>query len=730
MTYFSRRAFLKTGTAGTAALFLVGNTPRLLAADAPAATGTLPPILRLDTEGGIVLAVPAPDMGQGTVTMAAQLIADELDVALEHVRVELMPFVGAMDDKGKAAMGPLIQGAGGSLTTQELWAPLRQTAAYIRGLLVEAAASRWKVAASGLKTAGAHVTGGPGGARLAYTALIPALEGKAAPADLSTVKTRGRGAHTEIGADRPNADAPAIVRGQPIYGLDQTVPGMLHAVIRRCPHLQGELEKFDASAALKMPGVVAVHEIKARKKESGKRLIAAGVAVVAESLWQAKKAAATVECKWNGTPGMDTDSELVMRRAFNALDIAEMATIIEDGDIETAFRDAAKVVEATYSHPTWAHACMEPHSCIADVRADSAEIWVGHQFMDEAINAVAITTGLKSDRITGHFYRMGTAFGRKFEKDYITEACILSGLMKKPVKVTWSREDEMEQDYYNPMGAYRLRGALDKDGKLTAMHVRAVADGWSGHAAREIPQGILDHYKGEWMEMHTAVSNGAWRGPGSNTRAWVTMGFLNELAVAAGKDPLDFLIELFSRKPSVKHSNWPNRVLDLTRYVAMLRRLETESGYRTPLARGRGRGVAIFNTHYGVCGHVAEVEMIGDKDFRVLKVTSVVDCGLPVNPNGVRAQIESGIIDGLDAAKYGKMVFRAGVPTTNNFDSYRKLRIDEAPAEVNIHIMDFGDEDPRGTGEISLPPFIPALTNAIFAASGKRVHTLPISENL
>ncbi|WP_262689559.1 xanthine dehydrogenase family protein molybdopterin-binding subunit [Kordiimonas aestuarii] len=728
-THISRRRFLQAAMGASAFALTVSQTPHLLASDTTMTTG-MPPILRFTADGRAVLCVPVPDMGQGMATTAAQIIADELDMALEHVTVELMPFRGVIDDNGKADWGHLPQGAGGSQSTMTAWLPLRQTAAYARSLLIDAAVREMSAPKVDLTTRGARVINKKTGTQITYAKLASKVRADADP-NYAGMPLKAKAEHTTVGTDQRNVAGPDIVTGKPIYGIDQEVSGMVHAAIRRCPHLRGGLVSHNGAQVAAMPGVLDIVEMPRLPADPDeRRLAAAGVAVIAKSYWTARKAADALEIEWDGTYGQMTDSTHFRTIGMEALDSAEMDETVREGDVAAALRDAAHTLEATYSHPNWAHTCMEPHNCIADVKADGVEIWVGHQFMDVAINAAAEATGLPADKVKGHFYRMGTAFGRKYEKDFVQEACYLSQKLKKPVKVTWSREDEIEQDYYNHMAFYRVRGGVNPDGKLDAMHVRAAADGRFSSATQEIPCGLVENYLGEWTLLPSAISTGAWRGPGSNVRAWVTLSFLDEMARVAGRDPLDFMLDLFRSKASVEMKNWPNLTLDLSRHVAALEKVAEASGYRMPTPAGHGRGVAVFQTHHSLCAHVVEVAMTGEKDFRVVKVTSAIDCGLPVNPLGIRAQVESGIIDGLCAAKYGNVVFEKGVPATNNFDTYRKLRMAEAPLDIDVHILDFGDDTPRGTGETSLPPFIPALTNALYVASGKRVRRLPISEAL
>ncbi|NVJ98686.1 MAG: xanthine dehydrogenase family protein molybdopterin-binding subunit [Alphaproteobacteria bacterium] len=730
MNKISRRGFLKS-TAGTAAFAIALSTsPHILAADTDN-SGNVTPCLRFTADGEIFVCVPIPDMGQGMITTAAHIIAEELDLDLETTHIEMMSFQGHADATGRAAEGPMPQGAGGSLSTMMVWGPLQATAAYARELFIHAAAIQWQTSERNLTIKGGAVYNKKTRESLQYRDLVShtrqaeyaVLRGNASP---KPAKDR-----TRIGRDQRNVHAQAIATGSPLFGIDSDAPDMLQAVIRRCPHLNGSLVSYNRETLLAMPGVRHVVEV-ARRPDDLTRpwLVPNGLAIIADTFWQAKKAANAAEIEWDGSRAAAESSSVLKARMVDHLENGTPADSTRGGDIDAAVKNAAQVVEATYYHPHWAHACMEPHNCAADVKEDSAEIWTSHQSITESINAVAAATDLPIHKIKSNVMRCGTGFGRKYAPDFIMEACLLSKEVGSPVKVTWTREDEMEQDHLNPSGMYKMRAAIDNDGRLTGWHVRTAADGWIRNAAKEPPMGLVDNFLGEWGYIENNVRRGPWRGPQHNTAGWVIQGFLNEVAHAAGRDPLDFLLELFSMKDVQKLDTWPYPLLEYSRFKKLLKTVAKDSKYGRRMKKGWGQGIAIYHTFSGTCAHVVEVEMLGEKDYRVHKVTSAIDCGLAVNPLGIRAQVESGIHDGLCAAKYGNFLFESGVPITNNFDTYRKMRIGEAPPEINVRIMDFGDEEPRGTGEVSLPPVIPALTNAIFSASGKRIRTLPIAENL
>lgn len=730
MNNLSRRGFLKSAAGTTALVISISTTPSILAADADN-SGNVTPCLRFTDDGEIFVCVPIPDMGQGMITTATQIIADELDIDPDNANIEMMAFQGHVNADGRADEGPMPQGAGGSLSTMTVWGPLRHTAAYARELFIHAAAIEWGTSHRNLITKDGAVYNKKSKASLPYKDLVAGtrradyavLRGNATP---KTAKER-----TRVGKDQRNVQSHAIVTGEPIFGIDSDIPDMKHAVIRRCPHLNGSLVSYDRDSLLAMPGVTHVVEVARRPDDLSRPwTVQTGVAIVADTFWQAKKAAAAAEIQWDGSRSADESSTVLKARMADHLENGEVADSRQGGDVDKAMADADQIVEATYYHPHWAHACIEPHNCVADVKEDGAEIWTSHQSITESINSAAAATGLPIHKIKSNVMRCGTGFGRKYAPDFIMEACLLSKEVGAPVKVTWTREDEMEQDHVNPSGMYRMRASLDEKGTLTGWHVRTAADGWIRNAAMEPPMGLVDNYKGEWGYIENNVRRGPWRGPQHNTAGWVIQGFLDEVAQAAGKDPLDFLLDLYSLKETQKLDTWPYPLLEYERFRKMLRTVAKDAKYGRRMPDGWGQGIAIYHTFSGTCAHVVEVEMLGDKDYRVHKVTSVIDCGLAVNPLGVRAQVEGGINDGLCAAKYGNFRFENGVPVTNNFNTYRKMRIGEAPADISVRIMDFGDEDPRGTGEVALPPLIPALTNAIFAASGKRIRTLPIAENL
>lgn len=726
MTQLSRRDFLKTGTAFASLTVLVSTSPTLLAAEQPRHDG-IGPCLRFTNEGNPVLCVPMPDMGQGMMTTAAQLIAEELDIELSAVSVEYMPFNGSIDANGRTIEGPISQSAGGSHSTMLLWPSLRKSAAFARAIFVEAAAQEWNVSPDGLSTRNGMVIHTATNQHLSYNNLLETAQ--TIELDSALVEPKALSQHKVVGRAARNVSARDIVMGKPLFGIDVNVPDMLHAVVRRCPHLKGKLVSYNKDAVEALPGVNSVIPIE-QIEDNGFRILSESVAVIADTYWQARRGADALDIEWDGSLAKDDSTSTLLEKCGQLVESGELKQVALKGNPVDIIAKTDTTIDVIYSHPSWAHTCIEPHNCIAHVQGDSAEVWVGHQNMTKPANVAKTYAGVDPAKMKTHFYRMGTGFGRKSTDDYIAEAVILSKRMQAPVKVTWSREDEIEQDYPNHMGAYRVQAAVNRNGDLSAWHIRTALDTGRDWVAKEFPTNALENALGEVTIVPNHISRGPWRGPSHNTGAWVVQSALNEAAYAAGRDPLEFLVALYNKAGTVQAANWPRMEIDFRRHAALLKKAAKEADYGKKMPKGWGQGIAVHHTFVSASAHVVDLEMIGDDDYRVHKVTSAIECGLVVNPLGVRAQVESGIMDGLCAAKYGNLVFENGVPITNNFDSYQKMRIDEAPAIVDVHIMDFGDTSPRGTGEISLPPLIPALTNAIFAASGKRVRTLPISENL
>jgi isoquinoline 1-oxidoreductase beta subunit len=692
----SRREFIGTGGLALAVIALPGR--RLVAT--PAAARALAPnaFLEIAPDGVVSIWVSKSDMGQGVRTALPMILADELEADWSKVRVvqaDAHPRYGEM-------------GTGGSSSVASLWTPLRTAGAQAREMLIAAAAERWGVPVTECRARSGVVEHPASGGRFGYgdlvnrAALLPVPEAPAlkAPSEFRL-----------IGSDLAGVDLRDKVMGKAEYGLDVVVPGMLYAVIARCPVFGGTMQGHDPARALAIPGVIKVVEVPS------------GAAVIATGTWAAMQGRNALECRWDEGPAAELDSERISRQLHAR---AEMAGALarNDGDAPGAIAGAAKSLEATYEAPLLAHATMEPMNCVADTRPDRCEIWAPHQAPDWARTEVAGALGLEPDQVTVHTTLLGGGFGRRFLPEELIEAAQVSREAGAPVKLVFTREDDMRRDWYRPMSVHRMGGGVDRAGKVTGWLHRVVAPSiseqrWPGSVKNALDLDAVDgaadlHYaipnlRVEYGMVKTPVPVSWWRSVYASQTCFANECFVDELAQAAGRDPLELRRELLAQSP---------------RHLAVLNLAAEKAGWGTPLPAGRARGVAIHHFFSdAIVAEVAEVSMEG-ATVRVHRVTCAVDCGLAVNPSNVRYQIEGGVIYGLSAALHGEITIEKGRVKQSNFHDYPVVRMPEAPV-VEVHIVPSA-EAPKGVGEPGLPPIAPAVANAVSMLTGKRVRKLPI----
>ncbi len=711
----TRRDFVKTG-AGLVLAFYLPPGPLGAASAARAASDFAPNAwIKIGTDGLVTLTIDKSEMGQGAPTGLAIILAEELEADWASVRLGPVP-------ENPAAWSRRMR-TGGSNAIRSSWEPLRQAGATARELLVSAAAETWSVDRASCRAENGAVLHPATGRRLSYGALAARAATLRVPA---TVPLKDPKDFRLVGTWVPRLDTPGKVDGSAIFGIDVKLPGLLIASIERSPVLGGRLKRFSAARAQAMPGVrhVVALEPSSWMGTNGAWAAgcAAGVAVVADSYWQAVTARRALEIEWDEGDAAALDSAAI-RAQLAAL--AERPGIVAHthGDAAAALTGAATRIEAVYDVPFVHHATMEPMNCTAHVRPDGVELWVPTQNQGDTQRVAAELTGLPPEKVRVHTTFSGGGFGRRLELDFVSEAVRVSQAIGAPVKVIWTREDDMRNGFYRPTSYNRFVAGLDAAGRPIAWTHRIVGtplrlkfgplekglDDSLVDGAENLPYAIANMLVDQVVLELPAVPRGPWRSVGVSHNGFVTECFLDEIAAAGARDPFELRRELLRDKP--RH----RRALELA---------ADKAGWGTPLPPGRGRGIALAEWGPTVCAEVAEVSVEPDGSVRVPRVVCAVDCGPVVNVGQVEAQMQGGIVFGLSAALYGEITLERGRVVQGNFDSYRMVRLSDAPA-MEVHIVP--STDPQGgAGEPGVPPIAPAVCNAIFAATGKRIRRLPI----
>ncbi|MBB4515563.1 xanthine dehydrogenase family protein molybdopterin-binding subunit [Paraburkholderia fungorum] len=714
----SRRTFLKAAGAVAAVGLTIGfewagTGRRALAATMPDATFAPNAFLRVAPDNSVTVIAKHVEMGQGAYTGIATIVAEELDANWQDVRVESAPA----DAKRYANLAfGTIQGTGGSSAMANSWMQLREAGAKARAMLVSAAAAQWQVPASELTTLDGSVHHAATNRTATYGSLASAAARLPVP---DTVTLKSPKDFRLIGQQVPRVDVPAKTNGTAQFTLDVTFPGMLVALLQRPPLFGATVKSFDASAAKAVPGVVSVVQVPG------------GVAVVAKGFWAAKQGRDALKIEWDDSAAEKRSSDAIMAE-YRQLAEQPGASARKDGDATQAIAGAAKKISATYTFPYLAHAPMEPLDAVVKLTADSCEIWAGDQFQTVDQGNAARTAGLDPQQVKIHTLYAGGSFGRRANtrSDYIVEAVSIAkalGANGTPVKLQWTREDDIHGGLYRPMYFHKLDAGLTADGKLVGWRHRIVGqsilagtpfasvmvkngiDSTSVEGAANVAYAI-PNLSVELTTTQTGVPVLWWRVVGSSHTAFAVEAFIDEAAHAAGKDPFAFRRDLLAHEPRMRG------VLELAAQKA---------GWdpAKPLPKGRGRGIAVAEAFKTFVAQVAEVSVDKDGNVKVERVVCAVDCGTPINPDVIAAQMEGGIGFGLGAALHSAITLKDGKVEQNNFDGYQVLRFAEMP-KVEVHIVQSG-EAPTGVGEPGVAPVGPAVANAIFAATGRRIQSLP-----
>jgi isoquinoline 1-oxidoreductase beta subunit len=718
----TRRAFLKTGTA-----LVVGFR---FSVDALAQEGQekkkanpFDAWVHIDKSGTVTLITAKSEMGQGALTALPMILAEELEVDWNGVRVEQAPTDPSIYDHG----------TGGSGSVAGSWLPLRQAGAAAREMLVRAAATAWNVEPATCRAEKGFIVHGPRRRRLGYGELVEAASKLPIP-DFNKVPLKNPDDFHIVGQSIARTDVPSKVDGSARFGIDVRVPGLLYAVVARCPTFGGKVARFDATKAKAIAGVRHVVEIPAVGAGAH---TAGGIAVVADSTWAAMQGRKALQIDWDHGPHASESSQ-TLRQASETIAAQPGKVVRNDGDAAATLAGAGEKIEAVYELPFQAHATMEPMNCTVDIRADRAEAWSPTQAPDWTRSAIAQVTGLPQPSINVHTTLMGGGFGRRYQADFVVEAAQVGKAVGAPVQLLWTREDDMQHDFYRPFAYHRLSGAVDAKGNAVAWHHRIVSTSirsfWDPPdrvkpeaseigGAVDLPYAV-PNLRVEYAPVPSGVPVAWWRSVEASLNAFVVEGFIDELAAAAKADPLAFRQRLLAEPRMIKQPPDSESTLDTRRFKGVLDMAAAKAGWGSPLPAGRGRGIAGAFSFDSYVAEVAEVSVDKAGIPHVHRVVCAVDCGRVVNPDCVRAQVESAVVYGLSAALKGAITIAGGRAEQSNFHDFEVMRIQEMPV-VEVHLVP-STERPTGIGEPGLPPAAPAVVNAIFAATGKRLRRLPI----
>ncbi|MGW9684942.1 molybdopterin cofactor-binding domain-containing protein [Flagellimonas sp. 2504JD1-5] len=722
-----RRNFIKLTASASGALVIGVHFQSCHTEKTPAENFEFLPLVTIDTDGLVTLIAKNPEIGQGVKTSLPMILAEEMGADWKKVKVVQGDFNKLYDE----------QWAGGSYAIILNWDLMRTAGAKVRFALIAAASQKINVPAVELISKNGKVLHQASGKSIPFGDLVKEAAQIALPEE---VEFKPVNSFDIVGQPIPQVDLDKMVSGRMEYGIDIKLPGMVYATVRKNPVFDGGVSDFDSTAAKAVDGVIEVIELD--NKEYGGRLIGSnspnfvnGVAVIANSTWAAFKGAQKLEINWDNSNSRKENTKEIFESFHQQLNSTSIER--EDGDFELAKKEATSYEEAIYEVPFLAHVTMEPMNCTVDFRDDMCEVWAPTQNPGALQEGLIKLFDLKPEHIKIHMPRSGGAFGRRFYVDYAMDTAILSKEMGTPVKLTWSREEDIRHDWYRPGSVQKLAATLDSTGMITGwQHIltnasRKTSLGREGRPAGteideyEFPAGFVPNLRFEYGHVLSDVPLGQWRAVSPAANTFPIQSFLDELAFKNNTDPIDYFLKFIGPArmvPVVGEYEFDN-----ARFINVIEKVRENCNWNSPLPEGQGRGFAARKMAGSFIAEVVTVEVSDANKVKVISVDAVVDCGIVVNPSGALAQVEGAILEGICAAMYGEITFKDGATEQSNFHDYRWMRIGEAP-EIHIEFIK-NDLPPRGLGEPPLPPAIPALTNAIFAATGHRIRKLPIMGN-
>ncbi|QIL88533.1 molybdopterin-dependent oxidoreductase [Microbulbifer sp. SH-1] len=729
-----RRHFLKISALSAGAM-LVSVTLPLRARSSSAQQPVSPQwcvYVSINRDNTVVMQSPIMEMGQFMRTAGPMILADEMDLDWSLIRFDLnMPTYLTRNRKGDLVYDHAQVGTGGSQTLKNNWTYLRTAGATIRRMMIEEAAERWDCSPERLTARLSQIIDTPTGRKFSYGDL--AEKAARRQVDTNHLKLKQPAQFHIMGKNQPAIDARDIVTGAPLFGIDENYANALQVAIDRAPAMGAQIASYDKKAALAVPGVRQVvempHESGPHWPDGETQLRAAGVAVLADSFWAAMRGKDVLKTTWKDTPQYAGLNSKAHRETLKALARSDQPGkhLRDDGEVTRALQQADKVLEHCYERSFLAHACMEPLNCIADVRKDSATVVVGHQWPHAAALAVEEIAGIDALKVEVINKRMGGGFGRKGEADYLREAIWLSHEVGQPVQVIWTRENDMERDFFAPAAAVQIRAGV-KQGRIHGWHMRHAQT--AGEAeSHNFPAHLVRDCRIESLAGNEPFPLGTWRGPRQMQQAFAIESMLDELAHAAAADPLAFRLALMEPAKAHPIDYWAADHLDSGRMARCYRSAAEMAGWGRKLEKGEGLGIAGHVTFGTYVAFVLQVHVDDNKQLSLQKAWGAIDCGFAVNPNHIRAQMEGGLIDGLNAALFNEAVIEDSQVQTRNFGQLRWMRMGETPLEIETEIIE-SDREPTGVGEPPVPPAPAALANAIFAASGLRLRRMPFSEHI